>query len=249
MTNESPVGSLGSVEALPNQAEVKLALVLALDTSGSMSGQPIAELNKGLAMLKSELMNNEETRTRVEIAVVTFGGDVRIIRGDSGSYERFSGDPVKSFVSVEQFKPVALSAGGETPMGEAVRQSLELIRRKKVEDYKPNGVFYYRPWLFLFTDGEPTDDWEVMADFARQEAQGGHVTVFPVGFGQFNEQKLKRFGWSEQHPQGLVFVVKDSTAFRDMFVWLGKSASVAAGGAPGEQKALPPTGPSIEIRL
>src|SRR5947207_15921987 len=53
--------------------EPRCACLLLLDTSGSMQGKPIAELNAGLVTLKDELMADTMAVQRVQIAVVSFG--------------------------------------------------------------------------------------------------------------------------------------------------------------------------------
>ena len=54
--------------------EPRVPCVLLLDVSGSMSGQPIAELNEGLITLKDTLAADSLASKRAEIAIVTFGG-------------------------------------------------------------------------------------------------------------------------------------------------------------------------------
>src|SRR5215831_17992909 len=53
--------------------EPRCACLLLLDTSGSMHGQPISQLNAGLVTLKDELMADAMAVQRVEIGVISFG--------------------------------------------------------------------------------------------------------------------------------------------------------------------------------
>jgi uncharacterized protein YegL len=128
--------------------EPRLPCVLLLDVSGSMQGDPIAQLNAGLATYKDELAADALASKRVEVAVVTFGGQVQT---------------VCDFTTAEAFHPPTLDAGGETPMGAAIRDGLDMLQRRK-ELYKAQGIGYFRPWVFLITDGAPTDEWRPAAD-------------------------------------------------------------------------------------
>lgn len=214
--------------------EPRCPVVLLLDTSGSMLGDPIAELNSGVKELENELKGDPLASLRVEVAIVTFGGEVTALDVRSGD-GAVPFDAAQAFVTVDQFSAPSLTASGETPMGEAVERALVLIRERK-HVYKQNDIDYYRPWLFLITDGEPTDlSWEATADQARQEEERKGVMVFPIGVQGANLTKLGRF--SNRPP-----VLLNGLDFRELFKWVSKSLSAVGASRPGDQVPLDPVG-------
>lgn len=132
--------------------EPRCPCILLLDTSGSMQGAPIQELNNGLVTFKDELMADELAAKRVEVCIVTF-------------------EPIQvvtEFESAEHFYPPVLEANGDTPMGSAIETALQLLQQRK-DAYRSNGISMFRPWIFLITDGGPTDNWQ---NAARLLAEG-----------------------------------------------------------------------------
>lgn len=130
--------------------ETKLAFVLLLDTSKSMEGSPIQALNEGLQKsLKEALSGDDIVEKCVEISIITFGG-----KPDNPEVPEVR--VVHDFCSVSDFNPTQLEANGNTPMGEAILLAIDHVEnRKKI--YKKENIEYHRPWIFMITDGEPTD--------------------------------------------------------------------------------------------
>jgi uncharacterized protein YegL len=58
--------------------------------------------------------------------------------------------------------------------------ALDLVEmRKKL--YRDIGLPYYRPWIFLVTDGAPSDEWQSVATRIKQEEAGKKLSFFSVG--------------------------------------------------------------------
>ncbi len=134
----SQVGFDAGLGDLVDNPEQRCPCLLLLDTSGSMHGRPIEELNAGLQTLKTELQSDSLASKRVELSIVTFG----------------PAQVEMEFTSANIFSPPQLNSSGATPMGEAIETGLELLRARK-NSYRQAGVPYYRPWVFLITDGSP----------------------------------------------------------------------------------------------
>jgi uncharacterized protein YegL len=192
--------------------------MLLLDTSGSMTGEPIAELNQGLITFKETLGGDTLASKRAEIAIVTFGGAVTT---------------VQDFVTAEQFHPPFLHASGNTPMGQAIVQGLEMIAQRKAS-YRANGISYYRPWVFLITDGapDPGDPWQTAAAQVKQGEASKSLAFFTVGVEGANLDILAQI--ATRAPVKL-----KGLNFRDLFLWLSQSMQAVTQSSPGDTVPLP----------
>lgn len=196
--------------------------LLLLDTSASMSGPPLEALNEGLTAFKDDLMNDELARRRVEVALITFGsGGARV---------------AQEFITVDEWQPPRLEAGGSTPMGEAMRLGLERLQARK-ELYKRAGTQYFRPWLFLMTDGEPTDRWEEPAQALKREDSQKGLVFFAVGVERANMERLAAIAPPSRPPLKLKGLM-----FAELFLWLSQSQQRVSHSRVGEQLELPPVG-------
>ncbi len=203
--------------------EPRVPCCLVLDVSGSMAGEPIRELNNGLISFKDELSADPLASKRVEVLVITFGATV---------------DAIVDFQTADHFQPPTLSTAGLTPMGQAVAMAMDMVQARK-DVYKNNGIAYYRPWIFLITDGAPNDSgWEEVAARAKQAESEKSFAMFCVGVQGADLDNLRRF--SSREPLKL-----DGLRFRDLFVWLSRSMKSVSRSTPGEDVPLEnPTSPN-----
>jgi uncharacterized protein YegL len=194
--------------------------VLILDTSASMSGLPIAALNGGLQTFQQDISKNTLAQRRVEIAIVSFGAGGPEITQD--------------FITAGQFNPPHLQADGSTPIGGAIHLALDLLHERKTT-YKLAGVPYYRPWIFMITDGQPTDAWEDAAQRIRNEENNKSVAFFTIGVEGANMELLRQI--ATRQPLKL-----KGLQFTELFVWLSQSQQRVSASKPGDQVALLPPG-------
>jgi uncharacterized protein YegL len=190
-----------NVEYIENP-EARLACVLLLDTSGSMAGQPIVKLNTSFAAFIQTMRKNEIAALRIDIAVISFGTEVHIMQ---------------EFTSPSEIRPVYFKARGTTGMGRALQSALEMLLKRK-ELYAQNGIPYYRPWLFLITDGTPTDDWQEAAKQVRQGAAAGEFHFFGVGVEGADMETLSQIATPNTPPLKL-----RGLDFQSLFLWLSSS--------------------------
>jgi uncharacterized protein YegL len=175
---------VGQPEFVENP-ENRCPVVLLLDTSGSMAGAPIAALNDGLSTFKQAVMEDEQAALRVDVAIVTFG-PVQL---------------AQDFVTIDQLQPPLLQAKGLTPMGEAITYALDLLESRKIT-YRTNGIQYYRPWVFLITDGAPNPDspWMQAANMLRQAETQRKLSFFAVAVQGADMNVLRQITPPERSP-------------------------------------------------
>ncbi len=220
-SDQSPyVDAFFAETSFAENPEPRCPCLLLLDVSGSMSGRPISELNDGLNAFKEELMADSLSVKRVELAIITFG-------------------PVNSlihFQTADNFQPPKLQAQADTPMGAAIEQGIKMLQDRK-DTYKINGVSYYRPWIFLITDGGPTDSWHRASQMVKAGEEAQAFSFYAVGVEGANFDILKQIAVREPlHLKGL--------RFRDLFAWLSSSLSSVSQSSPGDLVPLVnPTAP------
>ncbi len=209
-------------EDLVENPTPRVPVILCLDTSTSMAGDPIMELAKGVALFYESIFDDEIARYSAEIGIVTFG---------YGGVQRAA-----EFGPVEREPSLDIQAGGRTPMGEAVCQALDMLEDRK-QEYQSAGVDYFQPWLVLMTDSMPNDAnpgvireaIQRIGDLVRQK----RLSIFPIGIGLHADMDTLRQFSPKRDPVRL-----RGLEFRKFFEWLSASVQQVSASTPGRKVPL-----------
>jgi uncharacterized protein YegL len=183
----------------------------------SMAGEPINNLNKGLADFKEQVLMDEMAQKRVDIAIVSFGSDARLIQ---------------DFTPILQMQPVELEASGRTAMGAGIELAIDLVKQRN-RFYNEQGTPAFKPWIFMITDGEPTDSIEeAIRRINEEENKGtsGKLKFFALGVGGYNKSIL--FQITQR-----VMELRDFD-FSGIFNWMSESMVAISVSRVGEEVQL-----------
>ena len=114
-----------------------LPIFILADTSGSMRGEKINELNLALREMLIALNDVDDIRGKFQLCVSGFGGDVNVLQ---------------PLADIDGLQLPELNAAGNTPMGEAFDTVREMIEDRNVVSSRA-----YAPTIVLISDGIPTD--------------------------------------------------------------------------------------------
>jgi len=205
----------------PDNYEQKCLCTLVLDTSGSMGGEPIRELNRGLQEFYAAIEEDLIAANRLEVSIVTFGSRINTIQEPS---------------LIEGFDMPTLGVSGTTRLVDAVREAMRKTEERK-QWYKETGQPYYRPIVVLITDGEPDRDQDVngLSSEIREAVEGKRFTFFGLGVKGYNHATLQRICPPTAPPMPLA-----GYKFSEFFKWLSNSIGIITKSKEGETIELPP---------
>jgi uncharacterized protein YegL len=201
-------------------SEPRCPVVLILDSSDSMEGDRISQLNAGVMTFKQEVERDPIASLRVEVAIVSFNNSVSI---------------VQDFITVYDFVPTQLSTNGMTAMGQAIEVALDMLEERR-SIYRDNGIASYQPWAILITDGKPTDSWQGAATRVRQAIADRKVNFYVIGVQGANMNILREIASPNVPP-----VMLQGLKFQELFRWISVSLRRVSCSRVGEdQVELPP---------
>lgn len=144
-------------------AQEGLAVVLAVDTSGSMRGQPLVDAQNAARALVTKMADNDR------VAILAFDQRVRLV-------QEFTGDRGALNAAIDR-----LDVGADTRLYDAIGEASRSIANQ------PLG----RRAMIVISDGEDTKS-NASLDDAVSRAKEARVPVFIIGFGEVMADPMRR---------------------------------------------------------
>lgn len=209
----------------PSNYEPKCLCVLCIDTSGSMGGSNIDDVNQGLQQFAIDLANDGIAKNRVEVSIITFDSDVACVQ-----------EPC--LISEIKAMP-RLGTKGTTKLVDGMQAAIAKTEARK-QYFKSVGLPYYRPFIFLITDGVPDDDQDIAGLNAQLQdgEQRGKFVFLPVGTEDVDAATMNQICMGTKTP---ALRLRDGK-FAALFEWLTKTLQFVSTSGVGQQVVFAPTG-------
>lgn len=183
----------------------RLPVYLLLDTSGSMTGEPIEAVKNGVQMMLHSLRQNPQAIETAYISIITFDSEAKQII------------PLTDLAS---FQMIDLKASGVTALGAA----LELLAKKLETEIQKTTLEQkgdWKPMTFIMTDGVPTDNWE--KGFNKLKSANKGLIVGCAAGSNADDSVLKRITESVVRLDSA-----DSESISKFFEWVTASISTSS---------------------
>jgi uncharacterized protein YegL len=184
----------------------RLPVYFLIDVSESMVGEPIELVQDGMAALIKELRTNPYALETVYISIIVFAGKAQRIM---------------PLTEVFNFYPPKLPIGGGTSLGKALNFLMDDISQSvKKTTLEEKGD--WKPIIFLFTDGNPTDDCE--QSFARWNDKYRRNANLILTAIQSADVSI----FSAISDSVLLLKDTDSMTFKEFFKWITASITTSS---------------------
>lgn len=192
----------------------RLPIYFLIDVSESMVGEPIQLVEEGLATIIKALKEDPYALETVHVSVIVFAGQAKTLV------------PLQEVIA---FYPPRFPIGSGTSLGKGLGHLMFELRRNLIRttaDQKGD----WKPIVFLFTDGVPTDDTSAVVTEWKQ-AWDGRVNLVAVSFGKDTDLHLL----SELTEHALLFKDTSAQQYKEFFRWV--TASIRASSMSVENNA------------
>lgn len=185
----------------------RLPIYFLIDISESMVGEPIQQVEEGLATIIQTLKTDPHALETVFISVIVFAGQPKTLV------------PLQEIVS---FYPPKFPIGSGTSLSKGLGHLMHELRTNVVKTtYEVKGD--WKPIVFLFTDGVPTDDSKIAINEWKQNWQK-NANLIAISFG--NETDTNLLG--ELTDNVLQFKNTNTQSYREFFKWVTDSIKTSS---------------------
>lgn len=200
----------------------RLPVYLVIDVSESMVGEPVARVEEGISSIIQELRCDPYALETAFVSVIVFAGKAEVIT---------------PLTEIYSFTPPELPIGGGTSLGAALdclMNDIDISVKRNTREAKGD----WKPIIFLFTDGQPTDN--TRAAFSRWNSRyrrNANLICISIGnntdtslLGEISDQVLRLNNTGEQ-------------SFKEFFKWVTtsiKTTSVSVSDLGKDDLHLPP---------
>ncbi len=150
-----------------------LVVFFLIDTSASMKGKKMGELNTIMEELIPEISHIGGADTDIKIAVLTFSDDIQWMYSIP--------------MSAESFEWNRLNASGVTNMGKAFE---ELASKLSMSSFLDNPSMSLAPVIFLMTDGFPSDEYKKGLAMLKSNSWFNYAVKTALGMGEDADDKM-----------------------------------------------------------
>ena len=207
--------------------EPRCPCVLVVDTSGSMRGERIHTVNEALRAFEQDVRNDPLKGLRTELAVIGFNHETQTVQDFTGGHH---------------FTAPQLEAYGGTKIAPALDLAMDLCQERK-ETYRQHGITYYRPLIFLITDGYPEhdhpDDIANVTSRLESEEASRKVAAFCFGINDRGNGRGADIAAMNRIMVRPAVELSTTDQIGGSIEWMSKSLSVMSESQPGEATRLP----------
>lgn len=180
----------------------RLPIYFLVDISESMIGEPIDQVQEGISTIVRELKKDPYSLETVWISVVGFAGEAEVIT------------PLQDIIS---FYPPKIPVGSGTSLAKGLFKVMDCIDKDIVKTtYDRKGD--WKPLVFLFTDGVPTDDAQIAIEKWNKNYHGKSNTI-AISIGDNTNYKLL----GSLSDNVLLFNNNSENSYKEFFKWVTDS--------------------------